>query len=474
MGSSERDKSPKEAKEPKTPSSQEQATTTGTVNPEWPGFQVELLLSMLCQQYHAASFVVTPYFIADSILSCATTWVPGIKSSSTPLYVGSSVLLDQKFLNLVKDNAYNHLMPPYGTPPHPYVAMYPHGSIYAHPSMPPGAYPFSPFPVPSPNGIAEASVNTSGNVEVNSKASEGKENAESASEGSSGGSDANSQNESQTKSGGEAPQNGNAAHGSQNGESNAHAMMNHAMGVVPITAGGTASGVPGPTTNLNIGMDYWGSAASSAIHGIQGKVPSAPVASGMVATGPREGVQPQLWVQVSSCPSTVDSFLAFMNALLLFPFLLLHSFPSEEGSGLGTTGSVCEIVLGGITIFSRHSILPGVLHNLTISFLMFRMRRSSRGREESSPTGESARRSRLRKQAECDELAQRAEALKEENASLRSEINRIKSDYEQLLAQNASLKEKLGEAAGKDDPRPSRNEHVGTQSSEAEPLQGGQ
>nr|GMC50212.1 bzip transcription factor 16 [Ipomoea batatas] len=39
MGSSERDKSPKEAKEPKTPSSQEQATTTGTVNPEWPGFQ---------------------------------------------------------------------------------------------------------------------------------------------------------------------------------------------------------------------------------------------------------------------------------------------------------------------------------------------------------------------------------------------------------------------------------------------------
>jgi hypothetical protein len=28
-------------------------------------------------------------------------------------------------------------MPPYGTPPHPYVAMYPHGGIYAHPSMPP-------------------------------------------------------------------------------------------------------------------------------------------------------------------------------------------------------------------------------------------------------------------------------------------------------------------------------------------------
>jgi len=28
-------------------------------------------------------------------------------------------------------------MPPYGTPPHPYVAMYPPGGMYAHPSMPP-------------------------------------------------------------------------------------------------------------------------------------------------------------------------------------------------------------------------------------------------------------------------------------------------------------------------------------------------
>ena len=43
-------------------------------------------------------------------------------------------------------------------------------------------------------------------------------------------------------------------------------------------------------------------------------------------------------------------------------------------------------------------------------------------------------------QAECDELAQRAEALKDENTSLRSEVSRIKSEYEQLLSENASLK----------------------------------
>ncbi|GJV15345.1 bZIP transcription factor 16-like protein isoform X1, partial [Tanacetum coccineum] len=53
---------------------------------------------------------------------------------------------------------------------------------------------------------------------------------------------------------------------------------------------------------------------------------------------------------------------------------------------------------------------------------------------------ESARRSTLRKQAECDYLAQRGECLKEENASQRAEPSHIRSRYEQLLAENASLK----------------------------------
>ncbi|KAF6148600.1 hypothetical protein GIB67_042559 [Kingdonia uniflora] len=58
---------------------------------------------------------------------------------------------------------------------------------------------------------------------------------------------------------------------------------------------------------------------------------------------------------------------------------------------------------------------------------------------------ESARRSRLRKQAECEELAQRVEVLKEENSTLISEMSHIKSEYEQLLFENTSLKERLGE-----------------------------
>ncbi|XP_057977626.1 bZIP transcription factor 16 isoform X2 [Malania oleifera] len=368
MGSSDMDKPAKE-KEPKMPAStQEQstATSTGTVNPDWSGFQ---------------AYPMPPHgFLASSPQAHPYMW--GVQ----------------------------HIMPPYGTPPHPYVAMYPPGGIYAHPSIPPGSYPFSPFAMPSPNGIPEASGNTPGSVEVDGKPSEVKEklpikrskgslgslnmltgknielgktagasangayskSAESRSEGSSEGSDANSQNDSQLKSGcrqdsleAEASQNGSAVHGPQNGGQSApHTIVNQTMAIVPITA----AGAPGPTTNLNIGMDYWGAPSSSSIPSLRGKVPSAPVAGGIVAAGSRDSVQSQLWLQ-------------------------------DERE-------------------------------------LKRQRRKQSNRE-------SARRSRLRKQAECDELAQRAEVLKGENGTLRSDLSRIRSEYERLLSENASLKVKL-------------------------------
>ncbi|KAK7307340.1 hypothetical protein VNO77_40303 [Canavalia gladiata] len=402
------DKTPKE-KESKTPppTSQEQSSTTstGTINPDWSGFQ-------------AYSPIPPHGFLASSPQAHPYMW--GVQ----------------------------HIMPPYGTPPHPYVAMYPHGGIYAHPSMPPGSYPFSPFAMPSPNGIAEASGNTPGSMEADGKPPEVKEklpikrskgslgslnmitgknnehgktpgtsangihskSGESASEGTSEGSDANSQNDSQLKSGGrqdsfedEPSQNGSSAHTPQNGGLNAaHTVVNQTMSIIPISAGGAPGAVPGPTTNLNIGMDYWGTPTSSNIPALRGKVPSTTVAGGMVAAGSRDSVQSQLWLQ-------------------------------DERE-------------------------------------LKRQRRKQSNRE-------SARRSRLRKQAECDELAQRAEALKEENASLRSEVSRIRSEYEQLRSENAALKERLGELPASDDLRSGRNDQIVSndtqQSGQTETVQGG-
>lgn len=43
-------------------------------------------------------------------------------------------------------------------------------------------------------------------------------------------------------------------------------------------------------------------------------------------------------------------------------------------------------------------------------------------------------------QAECEELAQRVEALQQENATLTAEVTRIRKEYEQLLSENNSLK----------------------------------
>ncbi|KAI8546959.1 hypothetical protein RHMOL_Rhmol07G0159900 [Rhododendron molle] len=437
MGSSEMDKPAKEAKEPKTPTptptptSQEQSssTPTGTPTPDWSGFQA--YSPMPPHGYLASSPQAHPYM-----------W--GVQ----------------------------HIMPPYGTPPHPYVAMYPHGGIYAHPSMPPGSYPFSPFAMPSPNGIAEASGNTPSSMEADGKLPEGKEklpikrskgslgslnmitgknnepgktsgasangvsskSAESASEGSSEGSDASSQNvaclykgpivgrlsrkrkvkfpspitdkwlpqtsdfeeifllskrnpeDSQTKpSEAEACRNGVAMHGSQNGGPNTlPTMVNQSMAIMPMPAVGAPGGVPGPTTNLNIGMDYWGTATPPTLPALHGKASPAPVAGGMVTAGSRDSLQSQLWLQ-------------------------------DERE-------------------------------------LKKQRRKQSNRE-------SARRSRLRKQAECDELAQRAEALNEENASLRSELSRIRNEYDQLLAQNASLKERLGEEVpGQADDQPVGND----------------
>eukprot|EP00250_Pteridium_aquilinum_P003826 c14102_g1_i2 orf=624-1709(+) len=56
---------------------------------------------------------------------------------------------------------------------------------------------------------------------------------------------------------------------------------------------------------------------------------------------------------------------------------------------------------------------------------------------------ESARRSRLRKQAECEELATKVQALTSENNSLREELHRMTEECKKLSADNSSLRDQL-------------------------------
>jgi len=63
---------------------------------------------------------------------------------------------------------------------------------------------------------------------------------------------------------------------------------------------------------------------------------------------------------------------------------------------------------------------------------------------------ESARRSRLRKQAECEELQERVDKLNNENRTLRDELQRLSAECEKLTSENNYIKEDLTRMCGPD------------------------
>lgn len=87
-------------------------------------------------------------------------------------------------------------------------------------------------------------------------------------------------------------------------------MVNPSMSLVPVSTAPPQGGVPGPATNLNIGMDYWSTTASSHIPALRGKAPS-PVAGAVVPAGSRDN-HSQMRLQVCRiCP------LLFVFSVLL-------------------------------------------------------------------------------------------------------------------------------------------------------------
>lgn len=61
---------------------------------------------------------------------------------------------------------------------------------------------------------------------------------------------------------------------------------------------------------------------------------------------------------------------------------------------------------------------------------------------------ESARRSRLRKQAECEELQAKVEKLTDENQMLRDELQRLSEGCHKLASENSSIEEELSKVYG--------------------------
>jgi len=67
------------------------------------------------------------------------------------------------------------------------------------------------------------------------------------------------------------------------------------MPIMPMPAAGASAGVGGPTTALNIGMDYWGAPTPSSI-------PPATTVAGAILpgglAGSRENMPSERWLQV--------------------------------------------------------------------------------------------------------------------------------------------------------------------------------
>ncbi|KAJ4907053.1 basic region/leucine zipper transcription factor 16 [Raphanus sativus] len=328
----EKSSTEKEPKQPSSsaapPSSQEptSAVSAGMATPDWSGFQ-------------AYSPMPPHGFVASSPQPHPYMWGPQ-----------------------------HMMMPPYGTPPHPYVKMYLPGGMYPHPSMPPGSYPYSPYAMPSPkNGMTKASGHSSGGgTEGDSKRSAVKEKLPIR----------RSERILNMKTG----KNNGTGENSETSANEAYSKSEESA------SDGLSEGSDANYQN-DSGSEQDSKDASSE--------------SGGSANGPRNGSAG------SSTPLPPVS----------------QNMPVMPKTAAGAPTSAAPI--------------PGMHRKV------YQDEREVKRQRRKQTNREAAERSRLRKQAEFDELAKHTEVLNAENASLRAEMNRLKRQREELTSENNSLKVQL-------------------------------
>ncbi|KAL9245989.1 hypothetical protein vseg_019578 [Gypsophila vaccaria] len=260
------------------------------------------------------------------------------------------------------------MMPPYGTPMH-YPAMYPPGSVYAHPNIGTMANTSSAAQaegkgsdVKDQSSAKKSRGNSgAGNEKTieNGKATSGSGNDGASQSGESGSDDSsNTSDDNHNQSEQSASKKGSFDLMLEDG-ANAHNNVSN-VGTVP------GNPVPTPATNLNIGMDLWNDNAPGAVK-----------------------LRPSTGVSSAVVPSMVMGELCY-----------------DE--------------------------------------------RELKKQKRKQSNRESARRSRLRKQAECEELQRKVECLNSENSALKDELRNLAEECMKLTAENQTIQAEL-KRVGKND-----------------------
>ncbi|KAF8726742.1 hypothetical protein HU200_019212 [Digitaria exilis] len=146
--------------------------------------------------------------------------------------------------------------------------------------------------------------------------------------------------------------------------------------------------------------------------------------------------------------------------------ILPHHFPAPVIKSSATN------VANSRAMGTAVSPSPGVMvppHTGVSTDLSIKDERELKREKRKQSNRESARRSRLRKQAETEELATQVESLTAENTSLRSEIGRLTESSEKLRLENSTLMVKLKDTAAPTPAEPSLN-RAATSSSSPRPA----
>lgn len=321
------------------------------------------------------------------------------------------------------------LMPPYGTPL-PYPAMYPHGGIYAHPSMPPGALPYGHYGMPSPGNAEVTTTLALPNAEAEAKSSEGKErNTMKRSKGSLGSlgmitgkggeggkATSGSANEAMSQSGDSGSDGSSEGSEEDNTQTESQVARKRSFDQM-IVDGANAQSTNIQSYNTQAGEPYVTSGGHAMGNPISQAVAAVPLGS---VTGK----------PATSGPITnLNIGMDYWNATPPGAITTVKGRGSTAGISTAIVPATAQLMPSG-----RDGVPPE---------LWIQDERELKRQRRKQSNRESARRSRLRKQAECEELATKVETLTVENMALRNELNRMAEECKKLTAENASIMEQL-------------------------------